>query len=343
MRRFLRAALLALFAATGPATAEITDIRILSFQDLNGWEDDDHAAALDVFRSTCPDMTDPDWHSLCALALNPTNPKTFFELFFRPVLISNGADPLFTGYFEPELYGSPIQTGRYKYPVYAPPTDLPRPWPSRRMIETTDILEGRGLELAWVDDPTALYFAQIQGSTRIYMTDGSTVRLGYGASNGHEYKSIGKELVEQGVFEPHQASAEMIGNWVKNNPVDGRELLMHNPSYVFFRKLDRVSGNDGPLGAMNWPLTPLRSIAVDPEFVPLGAPVWVEKNGALRLRRLMIAQDTGSAIKGAQRADIFVGTGDVAGQAAGQLKDSGRMVVLTPIQRAYAMLEEGKE
>ena len=339
MRR-LRTALLALFAATAPVWADVTDVRILSFDDLNGWADDNHADALEAFRSTCPDMTQPDWHTLCALALNPTNPKTFFELFFRPVLISNGDDPLFTGYFEPELNGSAAPIARYKHPVYAPPTDLPRPWPSRRMIESTDILHNRGLEIAWVDDPTALFFAQIQGSTRINMTDGSTIRLGYAAANGHDYKSIGLELIERGVLQPHQASAQAISNWVRSKPNDGRELLMHNPSYVFFRKIDRINGADGPLGAMNWPLTPLRSIAVDPEYVPLGAPVWVEKNGSLHLRRLMVAQDTGSAIKGAQRADIFVGTGDVAGQVAGQLKDSGRMVVLTPIQRAYAMLEE---
>lgn len=340
MRLLLRTALLALFAATGPLRAEITDVRILSFSDLNEWEDDDHAAALEVFLSTCPDIPEPDWHTLCAMALNPTNPKTFFELLFRPVMISNGKDPLFTGYFEPELKGSLVPTDRYRYPVYAPPKDLPRPWPSRRAIETTDILQNKGLEIAWVDDPTALFFGHVQGSVRIGLTDGSTLRLGYAAANGHKYKSVGKELVERGIYEPHQVSAEVIGNWVRRNPTDGPELLRHNPSYVFFHKIDRLEGGDGPIGAMNWPLTPLRSIAVDPEYVPLGAPVWVEKNGALRLRRVMIAQDTGSAIKGAQRADIFVGTGDVAGEVAGKLKDGGRMIVLMPIQRAYAMAEE---
>lgn len=340
MTRLLRTALLALFAATGPVGAEITDIRILSFDDLNGWEDDDHAAALEVFLSTCPDMPERDWHTLCALALNPTNPKTFFELFFRPVQVMDGDDPLFTGYFEPELRGSLTQTSRYRYPVYAPPTDLPRPWPSRRMIEQSDILQNKGLEIAWVDDLTALYFAQIQGSFRINLTNGATMRLGYAAANGYNYKSVGQELVRRGVFEPHQVSAEVIGNWVQRNPVDGPELLRHNPSYVFFKEIKRIEGTDGPVGAMNWPLTPLRSIAVDPEYVPLGAPVWVEKNGSLRLRRLMIAQDVGSAIKGAQRADIFLGTGDTAGQIAGRLKDGGRMILLAPIQRAYAMAEE---
>ena len=132
----------------------------------------------------------------------------------------------------------------------------------------------------------------------------------------------------------------MIRSWVRNNPEDGAELLFHNPSYVFFREVTRVAPEFGPLGAMNRSVTTMRSIAADPAYTPLGAPVWVEKAGKAPLRRLMIAQDTGSAIKGAQRADIFFGTGDAAGQAAGQLKDPGRMVVLLPIQRAYALLPD---
>lgn len=340
MMRALRTALLALFAATGPAAAEITDIRILSFKDLNGWEEDDHAAALETFLSTCPDMSGRDWTTICAMALNPTNPKLFFELFFRPVQVMDGNAPLFTGYFEPELDGSLTRTDRFRIPVYAPPLDLPRPWPTRRMIETTDILKNRGLEIAWVDDLTALFFAQIQGSFRINLTNGSTMRLGFAAANGYNYKSVGQALVDRGIYQPHQVSAETIGNWVRRNPKDGPELLRENPSYVFFEEITRIEGTDGPVGAMNWPLTPLRSIAVDTDYVPLGAPVWVEKNGTSRLRRLMIAQDVGSAIKGAQRADIFMGTGDTAGRVAGQLKDGGRMILLAPIQRAYAMAEE---
>ena len=132
----------------------------------------------------------------------------------------------------------------------------------------------------------------------------------------------------------------MIKNWVRRNPQEGRELLFHNNSYVFFREVSQVPADQGPLGAMNRSVTAMRSIAVDPSFVKLGAPVWVEKDGANPLRRLMIAQDTGSAIKGAQRADVFFGTGDDAGRAAGTLRDPGRMVVLMPIQRAYALLPE---
>ena len=135
----------------------------------------------------------------------------------------------------------------------------------------------------------------------------------------------------------------MIKNWVRRNPADGEELLFHNPSYVFFREVSQVPADKGPLGAMNRSITAMRTIAVDPAYTPLGAPVWIEKDGADPMRRLMIAQDTGSAIKGAQRADVFIGSGDDAGRIAGTLRDPGRMVVLMPIQRAYALLPESEQ
>ena len=343
MTNLLRTALFALFAVTGPVQAEIQSVEVLDFDQLDGWDDDDHAAALETFLQTCPDMQEPDWNSLCAIALNPTNPKLFFELFFRPVMISDGSDPLFTGYFEPELSGSRVETPEYRYPVYGPPTDIQGRWPSRREIETTDVMKGKGLEIVWVNDLGALFFAQIQGSTRVKLTDGSSIRLGYAAANGYNYRSVGQEMVRRGIYQPHEVSAEVIRNWVKRNPTDGPELLRYNPSYVFFAEVTKTNEDQGPLGAMNWPLTALRTIAVDPEYVPLGAPVWIEKDGALRLRRIMIAQDIGSAIKGAQRADIFVGSGPEAGQEAARMRDTGRLIVLTPIQRAYAMVEESLE
>jgi membrane-bound lytic murein transglycosylase A len=201
-------------------------------------------------------------------------------------------------------------------------------------------MEGRGLEIAWVDDPVELFFLQIQGSGRIKLPDGKSIRIGYGGANGHSYRSIGTEMVRRGIYQAHQVSAQVIKNWVRRNPAEGRELLFHNPSYVFFREVRRVAAADGPLGAMNRSVTTLRSLAVDPKYTPLGAPVWLEKDGADKMRRLMVAQDTGSAIKGAQRADIFYGTGDAAGLAAGKLRDPGRMVVLLPIQRAFALIPE---
>ena len=328
--------------AMTPANATDVTYEVLDFDQLDGWAEDDHAAALAVFRSTCRDMDDPDWSALCNLAEADPDPRQFFELFFRPVLIRDGADALFTGYFEPELDGARAPSSRFRFPVHRMPSEAleSNPWLTRREILETDVMTGRGLEIAWVDDPVELFFLQIQGSGRIRLPDGNRIRVGYRGSNGHPYRSIGVELVRRGVYDAHQVSAEVIKNWVRRNPAEGRELLYHNPSYVFFREVSRVPSDKGPLGAMNRSVTAMRSIAVDPAFVKLGAPVWVEKDGASPLRRLMIAQDTGSAIKGAQRADIFFGTGDAAGREAGRLRDPGRMVVLMPIQRAYALLPE---
>jgi len=322
-----------------PTTAEEVTRKVLQFDELQGWQKDDHAAALQTFVNTCADMDDPDWQSLCALAGQGPDAKTFFELFFRPVLIENGSRSLFTGYFEPELNGALQPTARYQYPLYREPnvSKVSNPWLTRREIETGDFMAGKGLEIAWVDDPVELFFLQIQGSGRIRLPDGRMIRVGYGGSNGHDYRSIGVELVRRGIYKAHQVSAQVIKNWVRRNPVAGRELLFHNPAYVFFRRLDKVPAHAGPLGAMNRSITPKRTVAVDPKYTPLGAPVWIEKGGKTPMRRLMVAQDTGSAIKGPQRADIFFGTGDAAGRAAGKLRDPGRLVVLMPIQRAFAM------
>ncbi|SDF18046.1 membrane-bound lytic murein transglycosylase A [Sulfitobacter delicatus] len=334
-------ALLAGVGMTPPAAAEV-HYQVLDYADLDGWAEDDHAAAFDVFTSTCGDMKDVDWRALCKLAKDGPSPRQFFELFFRPVLMEDGKDPLFTGYFEPELDGDLYPSARFQYPIYAMPPEAEeiRPWLTRREILDGDVMRDRGLEIAWVDDPVELFFLQIQGSGRIRLPDGSYLRVGYRGANGHDYRSVGVELVRRGVYEPHQVSADVIKNWVRRNPEDGRELLYHNPSYVFFREVSRVPADKGPLGAMNRSITAMRSVAVDPAYVPLGAPVWLEKDGKEPLRRLMIAQDTGSAIKGTQRADVFFGTGDKAGRAAGRLRDPGRMLVLMPIQRAYAYLPE---
>jgi membrane-bound lytic murein transglycosylase A len=344
MIRRLGAAITLGILMAGPAAPNETDPQyaILGFEDLQGWAEDDHDAALNVFRNTCGDLDEPDWTSLCALAFDARDARQFFELFFRPILITDGQDPLFTGYFEPELSGSPVRTSQYRHPIYEMPPEANdrRPWLTRRDILTSGVMEGRGLEIAWVDDPVELFFLQVQGSGRIRFPDGRMIRVGYGGANGHNYRSIGQELVRRGVYQPHQVSADVIKNWVRRNPVEGEDLLFHNDSYVFFREVSQVPSDKGPLGAMNRSITPMRSIAVDPAFVPLGAPVWIEKDGEMPLRRLMIAQDTGSAIKGAQRADVFYGTGDDAGRAAGRIKDPGRMVVLMPIQRAYAYLPE---
>ncbi|MGX9356005.1 murein transglycosylase A [Roseobacteraceae bacterium S113] len=325
------------------AEPEVTHT-LLNFDDLDGWAADDHDAALNVFRNTCMDFDDPDWMSLCALAGQVADGRHFFELFFRPVLISEGKEALFTGYFEPELDGSRRRSARFRYPLYRMPDEArAQPWLTREQIATSGIMDGRGLEIVWVDDPVEKFFLQVQGSGRVRLAEGGVVRVGYGGKNGHEYRSIGRELVRRGIYEPHQVSAAVIKNWVRRNPVDGADLLNHNPSYVFFREVSEVPAERGPLGAMNRSITTMRSIAVDPKHTPLGAPVWIEKDGQDPLRRLMIAQDTGSAIKGAQRADVFFGTGDDAGTRAGRLRDPGRMIVLLPIQRAFALLPEAVE
>jgi membrane-bound lytic murein transglycosylase A len=330
----------AAMSAAGPAPAEILD-----FEALDGWRDDNHVEALATFLRTCDLIDQPEWAPICALAADVSpddaSARSFFELFFKPVVVG---DPpaLFTGYFEPELEGSPVRTGRFRYPIYRRPPELRDGaiYHPREAIENGAI-SGRGLELAWLDDPVDVYFLQVQGSGRIRMTDGTVVRVGYAGANGHAYRSIGQEMVRRGTLSMDQVSAPEIASWVRSNPTSGRALLDTNPSYVFFRKIGTLKAEDGPIGAMGRSITTLRSVAIDPRFTPLGAPVWVEKDGRRPIRRLMVAQDTGGAIKGMQRADIFYGTGQGAGEAAGMIKDAGRMVLLLPIDRAFAMLEGG--
>jgi membrane-bound lytic murein transglycosylase A len=324
--------------ATGPAAAEILD-----FEALDGWREDGHAAALETFLRTCDLIDQPDWAPICAVAADvpqdDISARSFFELFFKPVVI--GTPPaLFTGYFEPELDGSPVRTGRFRYPIYRRPPELRDgvAYHTRKAIEAGAI-SGRGLELAWLDDPVDVYFLQVQGSGRIRMTDGSVMRVGYAGANGHAYRSVGQEMIRRGTHSIDQVSAPAIAAWVRGNPGAGRALLHTNPSFVFFRKIATLAPEDGPIGAMGRSITTMRSVAIDPKFTPLGAPVWVEKDGRGPIRSLMIAQDTGGAIKGMQRADIFYGTGAGAGTAAGTIKDAGRMVLLLPIERAFAMLD----
>jgi membrane-bound lytic murein transglycosylase A len=332
--------------AVGVMSAPVIHAQVLDFADLRDWQTDDHQAALNAFLVTCDLIEGAEWGPLCALAPeatgSPASARAFFELFFRPVLIG---DPpaLFTGYYEPELAGSTSRTPRFAYPIYRLPPDLRADtvWYSREEIETRGLLRGRGLEIAWLDDPVEVYFLMVQGSGRIRLEDGSVIRVGYAGKNNQPYRSIGQELVRRGTHRMEDVSAQEIRSWVRANPAAGAALLNQNPSFVFFRKIKDLSADKGPIGAMTRSLTTMRSVAVDPAFVPMGAPVWIEKDGATPLNRLMIAQDTGGAITGEQRADIFFGTGFDAGEAAGRIKDSGRMVILLPIDRAYALLPEG--
>lgn len=323
-----------------PATAQILD-----FENLDGWEADDHRAALTTFLQTCDLLTAPDWVPLCRLAADANqtdaSARAFFELFFRPVMI--GAPPaLFTGYYEPELDGSPVRTPRFSWPIYRRPPELQdgQTFYDRATIEN-GALRGRGLELAWLEDPVDVYFLQVQGSGRIRMPDGRMMRVGYAGRNGFAYRSVGQELIRRGTHTADQVSAQEIRSYVRRMGPMGLDLLNINPSYIFFRKLSDLPADKGPIGAMGRSITTLRSVAIDPAYTPLGAPVWIEKTGADPIRALMVAQDTGGAIKGPQRADIFYGTGMAAGDAAGTVKDGGRMILLLPIDRAYALLPEG--
>ncbi len=335
----IAAAVLLTISTAGAAMADITYTK-RSFEDLIGWSDDDHQSALNVFLETCSDIERPEWKRICAMALERPNARDFFELFFQPVEIRDENPALFTGYFEPEIAGSRNRSERYRFPIYEVPPDLVsgRRYATRRTIEEAELLAGKGLEIAWLEDPVDRFFLQVQGSGRIRLPDGDVLRVGFAGKNGHEYSSVGQAMIARGLLEQHQVSADAIRNWVRRNPEEGRRLLWVNDSYVFFREVNEVPAERGPLGAMNRSITTMRSIAVDPSINLLGAPIWVEKDGDNPIQRLMIAQDTGSAIKGAQRADIFYGTGLAAGIEAGRIRDGGRMIMLMPIEYALNKL-----
>ena len=302
-----------------------------------------------------------DWRPICTAAKGigdggDAAARYFFETWFRPYLVTDGgrADGLFTGYYEPELRGAWTRHGSYRSPIYARPRDLVSvelgrfrddwrgqriagrlkdgqlvPFDSRAEIER-GALGGRGLELLWVDSPVDAFFLHIQGSGRVAMEDGSVVRLGYAGHNGRAYVAIGRLLVERGEIPKAEVSMQSIRAWLAANPSEGVILMERNPSYIFFHT---VAGH-GPVGAQGVVLTPGRSLAVDTKFVPLGLPLWLDttdpRDPARPLRRLVVAQDTGTAIKGAVRGDLFWGSGAAAAGPAGRMKESGRYYLLFP-------------
>lgn len=293
--------------------------RRLGFSDLAGWDADDHSAALSAYRLTV-DLLGSDWPRP-----GGADARQFFERSFVPIEL--GAPPgLITGYYEPEVEGRAARAPGFGHPLYAPPASLTgdRPWFSRSEIEENDLLAGQ--ELVWLSDPVEAFFAQVQGSVRVRLGDGQVRRYGYAARNGHEYRSIGQELTRRGVGARSGITADGIRDWCRANPEAVADLLRHNPSFVFFKELD-LDARTGPIGTAGCPVTPMRSLAVDPDITPLGAPVWVEGGS---LSTLMIAQDTGSAIKGVQRGDVFCGTGAEAGHMAGDMQISGRLVTFFP-------------
>ncbi len=338
------------------------------WSDLPGWAEDNLSAAWPAFLQSCQALAKRPqwllWRAACEEARTlgmPDNAavRHFFESRFEPYLLTNPdatTSGLITGYYEPLLNGSRRRTAKFSQPVLGVPKDLLtidlsavvpdlKNYRLRGRLKGNKIVPyysraeivGRESEYAdrvllWVDDAVELFFLQIQGSGRVKLPDGSLARLNYADQNGHPYRSIGRELIERGELKAEQASMQGIQAWARANPERLDALLDTNPSYVFFREV-AGQANEGPQGALAVPLTAERSIAVDARHVPLGAPVFLattRPNSAQPLRRLMLAQDTGGAIRGVVRADFFWGFGADAGSQAGKMKQSGQMWVILP-------------
>lgn len=326
---------------TAPALAIEETVTPVTFSEFPGWEDDDHGAAFKTFLNSCNAPKGKKYLSkevckpLCRFARTNPDSKESFERMFQPVLVGAQSDTLFTGYYEPTIDGLRTRGGQYQTPIYRKLSDHRVGVQYKSRAETqAGRLVGRGLEIAWLADPVEAFFLQIQGSGRISMPDGSSVSVGFSAKNGRKYRSVGQEMICQGLMSKSKASAQNIKAFVRSNPTKGRELLAHNGSYVFFTELKKLRSQDGPLGAMGISVSDLRTLAVDPKFNPIGMPVYIDKHGRDPLQWLMIAQDIGSAIKGPQRADIYYGTGNKAGKIAGRTKATGRMFLLLPIESA---------
>jgi membrane-bound lytic murein transglycosylase A len=299
------------------------------------------------------------WRTACeaALAAPPGDSamaRAFFEKTFQPFVVSNHDDPegLFTGYYEAELDGARQPDARHTVPLYRRPDDLVTvdlgqfradlkgrriagrvadgrllPYAARAAIDK-GALKDRGLELLWVDDTVDAFFLHIQGSGRVRMKDGSVVRVGYDGHNGHSYYAIGRELVRRGVMEVKDVSMQSIRRWLEDHPAEAEGVMARNAAYIFFRELE----GDGPIGALGVALTPERSLAVDKTYLPLGAPLWLDTTepDGKAFRRLMVAQDTGGAIRGPVRGDVFWGFGQTAADKAGKMRQPGRTWILLP-------------
>lgn len=274
-----------------------------------------------------------------ANAVTMEQARLFFESSFTPYRASNrgNAAGLFTGYYEPLLRGSLTQHDQYRYPVYAPPPDLVKgaPYQSRQQIEQGG-LKNKALELAYVDNLADLFFLQVQGSGRLQMDDGTGWRLAYGGQNGFEYVALGKLMKDQGLLPPDGINMFTIKAWLNAHPAEAVTLMWQNPSYVFFTMTPLLpSDTAGPKGGQGVPLMAERSLAVDKNFYPYGLPIFLEttlplETGAIPYQRLLIAQDTGGAIKGPVRGDVFYGFGDRAETLAGNMKQRGQWALLLP-------------
>lgn len=344
--------------------AVVPNLKLANWDALPGWRDDELLAAWSSWMQSCAGLqSKPDWKPVCAAArlYNPVNSdevRAFFETWFsvyQSQLPDGATNGLVTGYYEPQLQGSLKPSVQNSVPLYGVPKDLltidlSAVYPELKSIRLRGRLEGNkvvpylsreqidgkplplaGNELVWVNNAVDAFFLQIQGSGRIQLADGGVLRVGYADQNGYPYKAIGKVLADRGELPLAQASMQGIKDWARKNPAKLANLLAQNPSFVFFRILP--NNDAGPLGALGVPLTSERSIAVDTRAIPLGAPVWLSTTQPLStapMNRLVMAQDTGGAIRGNVRADYFWGFGDAAGKQAGMMKQAGQMWVLLP-------------
>ncbi len=371
LRARLLPLLLLLAAACTPAPTPpsaptpLPPLQAVGWPEVDGWLQEDPGPALPVFLRSCQVLRQrPGWESVCSEAAtldaaDSNGVRAFFESRFLPYRLSNpeSSEGLITGYYVPNLRGSRTRSETYSCPLYGLPDDLlvidlRNLYPELGNYRLRGRLEGRrvvpyydreaidgeekplqGKEICWVEDPVELFFLQIQGSGKITLDDGSVLMVNYADQNGHPYRSIGKLLIERGAMTREQMSMQNIRAWARSHPEDAGRLLAENPSYIFFREL--AANFDMPPGALGVPLTPRRSLAVDPRSIPLGAPVFLATswpNSSIPLKQLMVAQDTGGAIKGTVRADFFWGSGEEAGSYAGRMKQSGRMWVLLPAE-----------
>ena len=341
---------------------EKISLRPVSFKELPGWFQDKHSEALEPFRKSCLEVLRrpaskffarkrfgslKGWREAC-LKLKPEKFKApkyarqFFEKNFQPFLVRNknslASVGLFTGYFEPEIRGALRRYGEYQTPIYMAPYDLREKtgrYYSRREIDRGAI-KNIAKTIAWIADPIDAFFLHIQGSGRIRLPNNKIIRVGYAAHNRHPYTAIGKVLIKRGVLKKANISMQSIRSWLAQNLLQAQEVMQLNARYVFFRL---VRGG-GPVGAQGVVLTAGRSLAVDPKFISYGLPIWLDTSDPLAaarpLQRLLIAQDTGGAIKGVVRGDIFFGHGRNAAKRAGYMNRWGRYYVLVPtIQNSW--------
>jgi membrane-bound lytic murein transglycosylase A len=362
---------LAVLVFTGCQSLEPGIGKAVEFNDLPGWDKDQHAQAFIALDKGCVRLAKkPGWQGICASASKLGEPgdedaKQFFETHFTPHMLRGEKGTtrgMITGYYEPLLHGAMHADERYRYPLYKTPEDMlivdlgalypslkgkrvrgrvvgnkVLPYYSRAQIES-EKMPLSGQELLWVDDRDQLFFLQIQGSGRVQLPDGKIIGAGYANQNGHAYISIGKKLIDMGELKREDVSLFSIKAWLKSNPQRAKALLNENPSYVFFVLRDKPEF--GPTGSLNVPLTAERSLAIDPKFVELGAPIWLSTSypGKTQqpLQKLVMAQDTGGAIKGQLRADLFWGTGEHAENMAGNMKQPGEMFILLPNNKTVA-------